>query len=650
MGKLNYKELLPAIALIGVLILTILVYWPGLQGGFLFDDEVNLRPLGFDGAVNSLETLRSFLVGGAAGPTHRPLSLISFLLDDNTWPTYAPLFKLTNLKIHLLVGVLLCWNTILLLRQVDSVKLTEANIYWVAVLAAGFWILHPYFLSTTLYVVQRMTQLATLFVLLGLLGYLHGRSLLSKRPCSAYLWMSVSIAVCTLLAVLCKENGALLPVLILVVEFCFFFSSGAARLNFYWKTLFLFLPTFAIFGFLIYSIDFSSVGWASRNFTQSERMLTEGRVFLEYLYDIWLPKIERFGLSQDGYLISRSWLSPPQTLFAMVGVMLLVGSACFLRKKTPMISFAVLFFAAGHLLESTNLNLELYFEHRNYLPAGFMFLPLAEVLVRKGSRRYLGVFVSCLIIALLSTMLWMRANLWADTDKLNLYWAMENPESARARNSVAKYLFEHGNREGAIDYLEKAQKDFPENAFFSVQLTTAKAIMHKAQPEDYLGLSKKLETLPLDPQSLEALKVTAKRVSTTRYAEQDKRGMLTVLEAVARNPRYSLLGTYTSQIPYLKGHLLLSLGMPDQAYEEYLLSIRRIEDPDSSLAMIGEMANSGNYALAQSMLDVARSLLNSQEKRPIMRRSLESYERDFFYFERALREASSSKATVNANP
>src|SRR5690606_6940387 len=133
----------------------------GLRGGFFFDDYLNLDAMGDYGGVTDWETFRAFVFSGWSGPTGRPISLASFLLNDNSWPSYAPWFKKTNLLIHVLCGLLLCWASLLLLRNFKSVPERQAQ--WIAVLACAFWLLHPYMVSTTLYVVQRMAQLATLF-------------------------------------------------------------------------------------------------------------------------------------------------------------------------------------------------------------------------------------------------------------------------------------------------------------------------------------------------------------------------------------------------------------------------------------------------------------------------------------------------------
>jgi len=106
----------PVSVLIALAALCFFCYLPGLHGGFLFDDYPNLKDLGIYGGVTDWETFKSFVLNGFSGPTGRPIALASFLLDDNTWPSYAPWFKTTNLLIHELCGLLLCWSILLLLR------------------------------------------------------------------------------------------------------------------------------------------------------------------------------------------------------------------------------------------------------------------------------------------------------------------------------------------------------------------------------------------------------------------------------------------------------------------------------------------------------------------------------------------------------
>ena len=61
-----------------VLVATVVAYYPGLAGPFVLDDHASLARLGdFDG-VRDWETFKAFVFSGTAGPTGRPLSLVSF--------------------------------------------------------------------------------------------------------------------------------------------------------------------------------------------------------------------------------------------------------------------------------------------------------------------------------------------------------------------------------------------------------------------------------------------------------------------------------------------------------------------------------------------------------------------------------------------
>ena len=225
-----------------LLIAAVVAYWPGLQGPFLLDDLGSIADMGDRGGVRDWETFRAFVFGGDAGALGRPIALLSFLLDGNNWPTDPWPFKRTNLVIHLinagLIGLLI--GRILRLLEFD-----RQDARWIALASAACWMLHPFLVSTTLYAVQRMAQLSTLFIFAGMQGYLYGRSFLDSRPRKAYLIMSASIGLFTLLAMFSKENGILLPLLIGVMEITIIASRGSRlpALNRYWSLLFIVVPS-----------------------------------------------------------------------------------------------------------------------------------------------------------------------------------------------------------------------------------------------------------------------------------------------------------------------------------------------------------------------------------------------------------------------
>src|SRR5690606_19348161 len=293
------------------------VYLPGLSGPFLFDDFPNLEQLGARGPIKSFELLQAYLTSGFAGPTGRPVSLLSFLLDANDWPADPRPFKRTNLIVHLTVGFVLYSATQKLLQASGR---TSEEATRIAALSAALWLLNPFLVSTTLYTVQRMTQLAALFVLGGIWCYLHGRGLLTSKPRHGYAWISLGVPLFTLLALLSKENGALLPLLVLVIHLHLNLSGNTNRPARLWVTLFLVVPSLMIIVYLAMRIPSSDRAFASRDFTLGERLLSQPRFLWDYLYHLTIPHIQTQGLFQDGRIVSKGLLEPWTTLPALLGV------------------------------------------------------------------------------------------------------------------------------------------------------------------------------------------------------------------------------------------------------------------------------------------------------------------------------------------
>ena len=474
------RRLGPPIALAALLMAAWLAYWPGRTGAFLFDDFSNLAPLGDYGRIDAWWKVVAFLTSGFAGPTGRPLALATFLLDARNWPASAEAFKLTNVALHLLNGALLAGLCAALARALGLARRPAA---WAGVLAAGLWLLDPFWVSTTLYVVQRMAMLAATFTFAGLWGYAHGRALLAQgRRRSGYAWMSVSLTLGTLLATLSKENGALLPLLAWVLEALVFDRAGKAReqggpLLLWWRRVFIVLPALLVLGYLATFLPGLWTGAAAgRDFTPLQRLLTESRIVWTYLGDIWLARTHDGGLFHDDIAISTGLLHPWSTLFAVLGILGLAGFAAWSRRARGPVwaaaGVAVAFYLAGQVMESTWLQLELAFEHRNYLPAGLMFLPLAIALVRAAAPRQANaraaipigrwpVWLAAGLLALMALQTARRADVWGKPFQQALVWAHEHPDSPRAQGYLANFWSQTGNDAEAARLLDAALRRHP---------------------------------------------------------------------------------------------------------------------------------------------------------------------------------------------
>jgi len=607
---LEYRRFLPFCILIIITLFTFRIYSPGLQGGFLFDDYYNLAEMSHYGDPHDWNAAKKFVTNGGAGPTGRPIALASFLLHADNWTEEAGWlgnaepFKRVNLYIHLLCGLLLFVVIRLLLK---SYGYAQQKMEWIAVLATSLWLIHPLFVSTTLYVIQRMAQLPLLFSLIAMIGYLKGRALIEYKPLMAYGLMTVSIGLGTLLATFSKENGALLPLLILVIEFCN--PQRVGKPIWQWRAVCLWLPSVAIAVLLIRYIDFSKDLWPNRSFNQVERLWSEGRIVTDYLRWLWMPRIEGSGLLQDGFIVSRGWLSPVSTLFSALFLLSLLIASFVVRKRYPLISLAILFFFAAHLMESTVLGLELYFEHRNYIAAIFMFLPLAAGLCALSEKIQpkVVVLISILILTLFAWMTWQRSVLWSDNDKLEFFWAQNNPNSERGQAFMAKYLSDRGKYDEAHHLLVQALKQHPQSGLIAFQMLQQKIKAGTASTEDFSELQMHITTHRSDPQALiRARDITVMIIGNEKNTAMYAKPMLKILDALIEpNSPYKDVPNLEAMILVLKGLLSVALAQPELGYKYYDQAIRLDPDMNKSMAMVADLGNHGYQQLALKLLNIA---------------------------------------------
>ena len=436
-------------AILAALLLTVLAYLPGLQGPFAFDDITNIlqnKAL----ALHSLAwaQLAHAALSSDAGPMKRPLSMLSFALNIYFNGMQATAFKITNLVIHLLNGLLV----FTLLRQIARYWLDKGIIesataaIWLPLLCTAAWLLHPLNLTAVLYVVQRETSLCSLFILAGCVLYVHGRlRLLAGR--SGWWWLYIGTSLTGLLAIAAKETGLLLPVYLLVIELCVFrFSSrsgsGEHGLAVFFG-LFLVLPVCLGLVWLFGIHHGAPLSYAGRDFTLGERLLTETRVVWDYIRWTLFPRLPDLGLYHDDIPLSTGLLTPMTTLFSILGLMALGIAAIFTWKKRPWVSFGIAWFFAGQLLESTVWPLEIAFEHRNYLAdLGILFAVFGFILTEHSrllSMRYrVGILVALLLTY--GAVTGMRAYVWRNTLSLVETQAANHPQSPYATYALGQEL------------------------------------------------------------------------------------------------------------------------------------------------------------------------------------------------------------------
>ncbi len=373
-------------------------------------------------------------------------------------------FKTTNLLIHLGNAVVLWYLTQRLLNRLhlnSTKKKHENTVYILALAIASLWAVHPLNLTSVLYVVQRMTSLATLFMLLGLLGYVIGRDRLVRGKQSGLFVAVASLIVFGSLAVFTKEIGVLLPLYALVIEVTFYKFSAAEPFKNHIKRWWIF---FGVAVAAVAAIKFHQIlglfGYEFRDFTLTQRLLTEARALWFYIKLTFFPDIRDMGTYHDDFGLSHSLLDPPLTIFAVIGVLLLFALAVSCYRRLPILSFGVAWFLVGHSLESTALPLELVHEHRNYLPQyGLIFAFAYYVLIshtQLRSTNWLRRAFMALLFLLCSGVTFARASDWKDEWTLYSRNVINHPNSASARTMLGIILHDNGHAEAAQKQFEAA--------------------------------------------------------------------------------------------------------------------------------------------------------------------------------------------------
>lgn len=601
-------------SLVFVLLTTILVYLPGLKGNFLFDDFSNLGQMELYGDMSQWENTKKFVMNGIAGPTGRPIALLTYAPQAEAWLNRdAYPFKVVNLIIHLICGVLLYWATRLVLLSYGEVQ--TRKIQYVALTVAAMWMLHPFMLSTTLYVIQRMAQLPLLFTLLAIVGYLIGRSYTHVNKIHAYSLMSFSLVLGTLFATLSKENGALLPVLILVIEFCN--PNIINKPVWQWRAIFLWLPSVAIITALLTEINFSEHPWPNRDFNQVERLLTECRIVVSYLIQLYLPQIEGYGLFQDGYLISRDITTPITTLYSFITLSILLLGAFLLKNKMPLVSMAILFFFTAHLMESTLVGLELYFEHRNYVAAIFIFLPLALGLYALTDyiRPSVIILITVIIMMFLSFLTYQRAMLWSDDIRLMLYWAQNSPNSARAQSVKAAVFAKDGRVKLAQNILENAIKQIPNDGMLIYQLMQLKIENQTVKKEDFMDTLKTIQYHKANTQALLGLRdLIDASIKHPNIVQVHQNELLQILDETLKNKTYGVNPDFKKLAYFLKGQIYNTISYPKAAYENYLLSLESAQDVEHGIYMSIQLGDQGYLKEALDLLKASEQIYQKQPK------------------------------------
>ncbi|GAB4357993.1 MAG: hypothetical protein Kow0073_16240 [Immundisolibacter sp.] len=617
-----------AAALLAVLALVVLAYLPGLRGPFVFDDYPNI----LNNPTVAVTELTPQALGAAAtsntsGPLGRPVAALSFGIDHYRAGGFYPLaFKLSNLAIHLLNVLLVYALAGRLARRLGAGAMAPA----VGLFCALLWGLHPLQLTSVLYVVQRMTSLAATFTLAAMLCWLQARE---RWACAggagnpdpagpagatrATGWL-LACGVFFVLGLLSKENAVLLPLYLGVIELCLWRWNGGAdpgrRAANRFFALTLLAPLVVGLALLAWQPGLLLDGYAGRPFTLAERLLTEARVLWFYVGLVLLPTPARLGLYHDDLAISTWLLEPWTTLLALDGWLVLLMAVLLLRRRAPAFTFGVLWFLAGHALESTVVPLEIAHEHRNYLPSlGPLLAAVYGVTVlarRTGHGALYGALGMATALAL-GFGTFGRAATWHSEETIIEALYRQHPQSASAQQMMGELmLHRRGQPAQAAQHYERAYALAPWETGYRLRALRARRAAGGPLPDaaEHAALVEALRHRPLPPTTLLALRSLSDCALAGEPACRDLTpALLDWLRAAADNPRINAVSLEQVTIHY--GQICLQTDRFEQGLDWVRAAYRRA--PQAVYRLM-----EANFLMLQGRFEQTAQVLDDLRRRP----------------------------------
>lgn len=441
--------------------LVFMIYSSSLKGPFLLDDGRNIEK-NSNIRMTRLTWNNLNQIAHSGLLPNRPLAYISFALNYYLHRYNVVGYRLINILIHLVSGILLYLvvkNTMVL----PVVTSRYGHFMWIPYVAACVWLIHPLHSQSVTYIVQRMTSMAAMFYMLSMWLYIKARQ--SDRT----IFQMVLFAGCGISGILAlgtKETSATLPVFIFLYEWFFFQDLSPGWLK---RRIILIVGVGVLFCSVVFLYTDGQplakimATYKTRDFTLLQRVLSESRVVILYLGLIFYPHPDLLNLDYD-FPLSYSIIDPPTTLLAFAIIIGMLTLAFWLAPKDRLVSYCLFWFLGNLVIESTVVGLELVFEHRTYLPS-MLIVVMTILLVNRYLRPNLLKVVAVIsLIMVLSVWTYERNSVWNSDVTLWQDVVKKSPQKARPHNNLGNALRRQGKLSEAIYHFKEALRIDPNYA------------------------------------------------------------------------------------------------------------------------------------------------------------------------------------------
>jgi Flp pilus assembly protein TadD len=496
---------------------------------------------------------------------HRPVPFFILALNWYIGKDNVTGYHIVNNTIHLLTTFFLFLTVLNLFMSPNLKGKYQGSEYSIAFLSAVLWAVNPAQTQAVTYIVQCMASLAAMFYLIGIYFYIKARI---AAPGYNRSFLVAGCLLSFILALGSKENAAIFPLSVVILEILFFqdLKDRKTRRNVAIAITITGILTVA-FGMALFlkgNPFFIFNGYEDRAFTLEERLMTEPRIVIYYISQIFYPMVHRLSLVHD-INISTSLFKPWTTIPSILAIICLLGIGFSQIIKRPVVAFSIFFYFINHIIESTIVPLELLFEHRNYLPSFFLFFPVAIGfiwLVDYFKKR--NPFIHVLIVVSMAGVIF---SLCASTFIRNKAWATEKmlwedcikkaPGMARPYHNLACYHYQKaGDMNKAMEFYTRSltKKYLHSKTGHALTFNNMATIFYdNGNYESSIRFCKK--ALDINPSHLNSMQnITLLYVRTGRFSE-----------ALASADRLLSERKRSSDFLQIKGFVLLTAGRFDEA-------------------------------------------------------------------------------------
>jgi hypothetical protein len=255
-------------------------------------------------------------------------------------------------------------------------------------------------------------------------------------------------------------------------------------------------------------------------------------------------------------------------------------------------------------MEGSTIALELYFEHRNYLPAMFLGWPLAHALLRPGEYARQRASLAALLLAMLLLLTWQRALTWGNAELLGALSATHEVDSARAQVNAARQEIERGQVHAGLARMQAIQHAQPESVDVAISVIGMEcSAIGTLGPDTLANARRALKTAPRWNYGLYVWMQDAARDPRLRGCGGfGLAGLTALVDAAASNPQ-SAGPTRKRDLLHVRGRIALAGSDPDAALRWFDTALQLKPDPEIALVQAAALGSAGASTLGVRHLD-----------------------------------------------